>query len=53
MTMMTMVLMIKRMVTTFGRVELNRDEKTFLALGPDYSMFDDLKMEEIEKEIQS
>ena len=40
------------MVTVFGGVELDRDEKSFLVLGPDYSMFDNLDMEEIEKEIQ-
>ena len=41
-----------RMVTTFGNIELDKDEKAFLALGPDFAIFDDLKMEKIEKEIQ-
>ena len=44
--------LVEKMVTTFGDVELDRDEKSFLSLGPDYSMFDDLKLDKIEKEIQ-
>ena len=44
--------MVKRMVTTFGGIELDRDEKSFLALGPDYAMFDDLVMENIENEMK-
>ena len=39
-------------MTTFGDIELDKDEKSFLALGPDFSIYDVLKMEKIEKEIQ-
>ena len=40
------------MVTTFGGIELDNDERSFLALGPDYAIFDDLVLDEIEKEMQ-
>ena len=39
------------MVTTFGGIKLDKDEKSFLAFGPDYALYDDLKMEELEKEM--
>ena len=44
--------LVSQMVTTFGGIELDKEEQSFLALGPDFTMFDDLKMEEFEKEIQ-
>ena len=43
--------LVNKIITVFGGVELDRDEKSFLVFGPDYSMFDNLDMEEIEKEM--
>ena len=44
--------LIERMVITFGGIELDKDEKSFLALGPDYAIYEDIKMDDLEKEIQ-
>ena len=38
------------MVNKFGGIELDKDEESFLSLGPDFSLYEELSQKRIEKD---
>ena len=42
--------LIEKLVNTYGGIELDKDEKEFLSLGPDFAIFEPLKRQKAAKE---
>ena len=44
--------LIEKMVTVYGGVQLDRDEKDFLKLSPEFTLLEDINMRQMKTDIQ-